>query len=762
MSVLRTVIHILFALALITLSFQANAKEKVTLQLKWLHQFQFAGFYAAKEQGFYEEAGFDVTILERDMATSPVNDVLEKRATFGISDSSIVLQRMNGREVVVLSAIFQHSPLVLIALADKNIRTPYDLIGKQVSFQDTTDSAPITAMFSSLNIKRDMFKYVPLTFNDMALVEDGIDAMSAYITDQPAQYELKDIPLTIIDPRNYGIDLYGDMIFASQEYVEKYPERALAFSQASIRGWQYALEHPKEVVELIISKYQSRKSRELLLFEAQKTRSLVYSEIVPIGKVYKERFLRIANIYRELKMTNVTSNLEGLLLDEYLTEEPIISDRDLQIGIAALLVFLLLTVGFNYQLRNKVQSKTLALQSANDELSDNLKVIAKQNKQLVEAKHHAEEASSAKSAFVANMSHEIRTPMNGIYGALQLINNERLSESGKELVLNAISSTKRLLTITNDILDFSKIEAGKLQIENRDFNLNDILKEIKSDYTRLAHEKGLGFTIYCPPNLNSYWVGDQVRIKQVLVNMLSNAVKFTAKGVVTLSIRYIDSDGMLQFTVADTGIGMTQQGIERLYEKFDQADNSTTREYGGTGLGMAISRNLVSLMHGNISVESKVGKGTTFVVSLPLKQSSLTLGTFDSYLPLEQEVAIPDFSGKLALVAEDNRVNQIIIKKMLELTHIEVVMAANGHEAITLQQQLQPDIIFMDIHMPEMDGISACQSIRKVAQDVIIIATTANVLKEQVEHYMASGFNAHLAKPIEQGICYQLMNKYLT
>ncbi|WP_448547612.1 ABC transporter substrate-binding protein [Thalassotalea fusca] len=762
MSVQRKVIHIILTLALIALTFPIKAQEKVVLQLKWLHQFQFAGFYAAKEQGFYEEAGFDVTILERDMATSPVNDVLEKRATFGVTDSSIVLHRMNGRQVVVLSAIFQHSPLVLIALAEKNIRTPYDLIGKKVSFQDTTDSAPITAMFSSLNIKRDMYKYVPLTFNDMALIEDGVDAMSAYITDQPAQYEQKDIPLTIIDPRNYGIDLYGDMIFSSQEYVEKHPERALAFSQASIKGWQYALEHPKEITELIITKYHTKKSRELLLFEAQKTRSLVHSEIVPLGNVYKERFLRIANIYRELKMTNVTSNLDGMLLDEYLTKKPFISDRNLQIGIGTLVAILFLTVGFNYQLRKKVLSKTRELQSANDELSDNLKVIAKQNKQLVEAKQFAEEASSAKSAFVANMSHEIRTPMNGIYGALQLINNERLSESGKELTLNAISSTKRLLAITNDILDFSKIEAGKLQIENRDFNLNDILKELKGDYTRLAHEKGLGFTIYCPPNLNSYWIGDQLRIKQVLVNMLSNAIKFTSKGVVTLSIRYIESAEKVQFSIADTGIGMTPQGLERLYEKFDQADNSTTREYGGTGLGMAISRNLVNLMHGSISVESEVGKGTTFVVSLPLKQSNLTLGTFDSYLPPEQEVVIPDFKGKLALVAEDNRVNQIIIKKMLELTNIEVVMAANGNDAVTLQQQLQPDIIFMDIHMPEMDGVSACQVIRKEAQEVVIIATTANVLKEQVEHYMASGFNAHLAKPIEQSICYQLMTKYLT
>ncbi|PKI17894.1 ABC transporter substrate-binding protein [Colwellia sp. 12G3] len=723
-----------------------------------MHSFQFAGYYAAKNQGYYQDAGFDVEIKQRDIKTSPIDDVLAERATFGITDSSIVLQRMNGKPVVVLSAIYQHSPLVLIALAESGIRSPEDLIGKRVSYQDGLDSATITGMFSALNIKKSQYQYVPFNFNDEILIDGDVDAFSAYITDQPGLYQQKNIPITIIDPRNYGLDFYGDMIFTTQHYVESTPERAQAFVEASIKGWVYALNHQEEMVDLIINKYRSTSDKSLLLFQAKKTKPLVHSEVVPIGTIYKNRFLRIADVYRELNLVDHESSLDGLLLEDYINKEPFLSTRYLLIGTAMSLLLLMITIGFNHQLRRRVQIKTLALQSANQSLSDKITLINEQYVLLEHAKEKADDANKAKSLFVANMSHEVRTPMNGIYGSLQLLKNEKLSANSVELVSNAFSSTKKLLTIINDILDFSKIEAGKLHIEHCEYNLVEIINEIKSDFSRLANKKGVKFQLSIAPKFMHYWLGDPVRTKQILVNILFNAVKFTEKGVVILAVDLNPAIKGIRFTITDTGIGMNKEAVAELFEQFTQADSSITRKYGGTGLGMSISKNLIDLMAGKINVSSEINIGTSFVVDLPMVQvEKQPLFKADK----ESKIIPPDLSDKVILIAEDNRINQIILKKMLLLTQSTILLAENGIQAIEQYEAYKPDLILMDIQMPELDGVSACQKIREKSSDIIIIAVTANVMKTEVEHYLETGFNAHLGKPIDQHAFYQLLTKHL-
>ena len=361
---------------------------------------------------------------------------------------------------------------------------------------------------------------------------------------------------------------------------------------------------------------------------------------------------------------------------------------------------------------------------------------------LAHAKELAEQSSKTKSEFLANMSHEIRTPMNGILGTLQLLQEQPMNDKSTDYLKKALYSTRSLTTIINDILDFSKIEAGKLSLEQKVFELDELIHHLESDLLVPAQEKNI-YLKFKSTIHHKYWRGDAVRIRQVFLNIIYNAIKFTHKGGVTVEFKLTDDEQVCAI-VSDTGIGIPKNVVNRLFERFEQAESSTTREYGGTGLGLPITKSLINLMDGDIKVTSEEGVGSQFYVYLPLEQADNIPSTDNT-----ENLDFPDLSNKVILIAEDNKINQIIVSSFLEPTGAKLVIANNGYEAIDLYKKVSPHIILMDIQMPKMDGFEACKAIKRIDASQTVIALTANVLSEQKQLY-EQFFDGYVSKPIEK------------
>lgn len=363
-------------------------------------------------------------------------------------------------------------------------------------------------------------------------------------------------------------------------------------------------------------------------------------------------------------------------------------------------------------------------------------------RELEKEKIKAEQASIAKSEFLANMSHELRTPLNGVYGTIQLLTEKDFDADSKKLISTAYHSTKSLITIINDILDFSKIEASKLELESAPFKLPVLMEQLNSELSLLLQDKQIELSFINHVQYK-FWLGDIVRIRQILINLISNAIKFTEQGSVSVSASTDHLNGIV-FIIKDTGIGIDQQTLKRLFNRFEQADTSTTRRFGGTGLGLVISEKLVNLMNGSIDVQSELNKGTVITVKLPLTHITPDEETLETH-----DFQYPDMTDKTILIAEDNKINQLIISKMMAPTNAHIVIAENGVEALEKFHSGSPDFIFMDIQMPEMDGLTACKKIKANSPHQPIIALTANALKSEQDLYRRY-FDGYLSKPLEK------------
>ncbi|NBB34733.1 ATP-binding protein [Pseudomonas sp. BC115LW] len=400
-------------------------------------------------------------------------------------------------------------------------------------------------------------------------------------------------------------------------------------------------------------------------------------------------------------------------------------------------------------------------------LADGLEQASREQQQamaqLIQTREEAEKANSAKSDFLAMMSHELRTPMNGVLGMLQLLETTQMTDEQVEYAALASESTEHLLKVINDILDFSRIERAPLELEHIPFNLAELINSCAQAFAHSAQQRGLNLQLQLADGMPALYVqGDPTRIRQILVNLIGNALKFTEHGQVAIQAQWQSLDHELLWftcTVRDSGIGISPDNLEQMFNAFQQADSSISRRYGGTGLGLPIARTLAERMGGTLRAQSVEGQGSVFTLEMPLALSRQTLPT---PVPAAR-AASSNGEGRNVLLVEDNPVNQTVIEAMLRSLGFTVSVANDGAQAVRSAESLIFEAILMDCRLPIIDGYEATRQIRQLpgCSEVPIIALTANALQGDREACLAAGMNDYLAKPFKRTDLQQILQRWL-
>jgi PAS domain S-box-containing protein len=857
----------------------AKALDKVNLQLKYFHQFQFAGYYAALEKGYYRELGLDVTIVEGAGGNESVEQVLSGKSQFGIGNSGLILERLAGKPLIVLGVIFQHSPLVLLVPKTGPTQTIHDIMGKAVMIG--AQSEELTAYFKKEGISLGNLIALKHSFNLNDLISGKTYGYSAYVTNETDLFDVKGFAYQAYSPRSAGIDFYGDNLFTSETQIKEHPARVKAFREASLRGWHYAMLHHEEIADLILAKYSQRNTREHLLYEARKMVDLVQPEMVEIGYMNPGRWKHIAEVYADIGMLPKNPQFEGFMFDanprpDYLwwyrglagvsllmiaawlfhlkrlslerkvaqasikaseeryrrlfndsTVAQVVYDID-SLKILAVNARYLQMLGhksdemvgqsigfaFNAEQREILMSRLRVIVKDENNTNDAVykgrwclqhrdghaievegtsrrveytnhrarivslediterervkeelethklhleEMVEIRTEELNVAKQMAESANRAKSVFLANMSHELRTPLNAILGFTQLMKRDNLIPENQKNIATINRAGQHLLALINDVLEISRIEAGRTLLQSEPFDLGEILTTVEEMIRIKADDKGLKFITEHASNLPAFVEGDGPHLKQVLINLLGNAVKYTEQG--QLALHVTRCNGEINFEVSDTGPGISEHDHARIFQPFYQTQRGIAKGEG-TGLGLAISQEYTKMMKGRLEVKSQLGEGSTFTLILPLPQAQAPAAQVTERIIIGLEAGQEEIR---ILIVDDKEDNRELVRQLLEPTGFALRTANNGQQAIDSFIEWKPHLIWMDMRMPVLDGYQATQQIRALAGgDVVkIVALTASAFEEERQKIIASGCDDMVRKPLAQASLFSVMGNLL-
>ena len=621
---LRIFAKVFFVAIFFIASINSNsfATEKVVLQLPWKHQFQFAGYYAAIEKGFYSDAGFSVTIKEADTSLVVLTEILNGNADFAIGDAELLVSFIDGAPISVIACIYQHSPSVLMVKASSNLLTPHDLVGKKLMVGEDLYALEILTMLYSEGIKPSQIELVPHTFSVNELLTDKVDGLGAYTSNEPYFMEKFGIPYRLIKPTSYGIDFYSDCLFTSHKKIKRNPERVLKFQQASIKGWEYALSNPEEISQLIIQKYNPSKTMDHLLYEANEIKKLISPDFIEIGHINKWRWQRIGEYLFQQNIVNELPNLESFIYSPNITNKYLwIKAVAITIAGMLLLVFVLFLLHkwFNFSLDRKTSNYKSLVEKLEEQNSE----INRINLELVKSKEQTAELEKNRYFFITKIINELRTPANTLIDLSDQLSKPSISGEKRQAISSRIVSNSKIVSaFTNDIIAITEVKENTGEVQYSMVNIRTFFENIINKY-RLDHKNArlVNFVYYYLNNEedNSQWViVNQRKLQQVISKLVENSLKFTEKGTIELGYEANSPTSMLLW-VKDTGFGIKPDIVRKINSFFE---NSTNQNSSCIGLGLWVCKSLVHQMRGNIWVESdynenSLSSGSKFFVNIP-------------------------------------------------------------------------------------------------------------------------------------------------